>query len=159
MDLERIITLPSPRDGFEYSAPNGSNVYFIWGKGQKIPSQVLAETLKANTKYMLQMDFCVRSDEEPPIQSMLALGYGTGGPDSGVLLKGITTGHPGATTPARGTYETWTLVYQTDDSPAGLGKPLWIQLGATRKANFTEASAAYDNIRLYAVPVPEDLSR
>jgi hypothetical protein len=135
-------------------APEGSKVYFTWSNGQHI-SQILADTLQANTTYTLQMDYLTRTDGEGPITAFLALGYGAGGPGGGTELESIVNNNPGAPVPATGSgsFTTWTLTYTTGASPTGEDEVLWIDLGAN--PNLNNGSAGYDNIRLVAVTVPE----
>jgi len=146
--------LPATTDPLQ--GEDGNLQYGFVNSGSDL-SQVLAATLQANTTYVFSVDVGNRTNDSDtgfcqgcvfnPVATLYA-GTTTGGsPSAGDTNLGSASG----STPAVGSWDTWTLSFTTGSSPAGLGETLVIDLSAA--ANQGE----FDNVSLYTVPEPSTM--
>lgn len=127
------------------SIPDGSQA--VWANRSSL-HQVLSATLKANTTYTLTLYAGARSDldmnqfgdSDPTVR----LGYGSTYGEN--LLTAASSNCPIA---ARGTWQLWTLTYETGANPAGLNQPLRVELNAS------SIQPLFDMVQLSSATVPE----
>ena len=137
---------------FTNEAPEGKNVGAILlaqdpGSGVAGFSQTLSSTLKANTKYTLQVEVGNPGDffvGFPGYQIQLLAGGTVMAEDNNTL------------SPSEGTFETSTISFTTSANDNNLGQQLEIRL--LNLLNSPGLEVDFDNVRLDATSVPETTS-
>lgn len=127
---------------FPGGVPGGDNVAAVASSaGGGVLSQTLAETLAADTTYMLTVDVGNRLDVSFSAYAIELIA-------GGVTLASGSSPSPN---PAAGTFLTKTIVFNSSSNPDQLGQNLVIRLSATGIGQ-----ADFDNVRL-TIPEPVSL--
>jgi len=137
-----------PTAGRFSSIPDGVQVGWVNANGDL--SQVLTNTIAANTVYTLTVDVSFQNFSGVtfgPIVDLEAFSAVAGS----TVLASATAASPGAgnTTPTAGNWSLWTLTFNSASDPAVVGEQLEIALGSTTN------QTSYDDVGLnQTVPEP-----